>query len=158
MINPTDGLDLPDDVPVIDFDPDDPEDMAKKLMTAMSDKSLVQNKERPYAGQAHTNTGKRGQQPIEGVTMRDIYDCIILGMVGGCHDPDSDEDPFKHFGKDGLCPIEDCQRPYCKYLRGELEHDDVYALGFSGIDPIAIAQNACVSLRHRMAGTDEREL
>ena len=46
----------------------------------------------------------------------------------------------------GYCPIEDCQRPYCKYLRGELEHDDVHALNCSGIDPIETTQSALCSV------------
>src|SRR5690606_11834551 len=37
------------------------------------------NRERPYNGQPHTDEGWRGQQPIEGLTMRDIKDCFVIG-------------------------------------------------------------------------------
>ena len=147
-------MELPEGTPIINFDPENPEDFEKKLRVALSDKSLIQNRDRPYAGQPHTNTGKKGQQELVGLTMRDVYDCILLGMVKAAPEESSQD----HFGNDGHCSIEDCERPYCKYMRGELEHDDVYKLSFKGIDPVAIAQNACVSLWHRMNGTDEREL
>lgn len=34
---------------------------------------------RPYTGQPHTDHGERGKQLVTGLTMRDIYDCFIIG-------------------------------------------------------------------------------
>jgi len=37
------------------------------------------DRERPYDGQPHTDFGERGKQLVEGLTMRDISDCICKG-------------------------------------------------------------------------------
>ena len=46
--------------------------------------SLISNNldsERPYTGQSHTDSGKRGAHVVNGLTMRDIVDCFKLGYM-----------------------------------------------------------------------------
>ena len=40
----------------------------------------VLDRNRPYNGQPWTDDGKRGEQLISGVTLRDIRDCLILAL------------------------------------------------------------------------------
>jgi len=37
--------------------------------------------ERPYDGQPHTSLGTRGKTLVEGLTMRDIKDCMVKGFL-----------------------------------------------------------------------------
>jgi len=39
------------------------------------------DRERPYDGQPHTDFGIRGKTIVEGLTMRDISDCIVKGFL-----------------------------------------------------------------------------
>lgn len=39
------------------------------------------SKDRPYDGQPWTADGTRGRAPVEGVTMRDVADCIARGAA-----------------------------------------------------------------------------
>ena len=134
------------DIPI--FDANDP-DLGKRLEVALSDKSIVTQINRPYAGQPQMNTGERGREEVHDVTMRDVYDCVIIGIVQAT--PYSNEEIMQHLGDGTRCLIENCERPKCKLERGELQHDDVYKSGsLAEADPIAIAQRICVALRERM--------
>lgn len=39
------------------------------------------DRNRPYDGQPHTDNGERGKTIVEGLTMRDIADCIVRGFL-----------------------------------------------------------------------------
>jgi len=39
------------------------------------------DRNRPYDGQPHTDSGERGKTLVEGLTMRDIADCIVMGFL-----------------------------------------------------------------------------
>ncbi len=39
------------------------------------------DRNRPYKGQSHTDEGERGKTLVEGLTMRDVADCIALGFL-----------------------------------------------------------------------------
>ena len=39
------------------------------------------DRERPYNGQPHTDKGVRGKQEVKGLTMRDIHDCFVMGLL-----------------------------------------------------------------------------
>ena len=39
------------------------------------------DRDRPYNGQPQTDQGERGKQIVEGLTMRDIVDCFIMGYL-----------------------------------------------------------------------------
>lgn len=40
----------------------------------------VQDHERPYNGQPHTDHGERGKTEVRGVTFRDLYDAFVTGF------------------------------------------------------------------------------
>jgi len=39
------------------------------------------DRKRPYDGQQHTTDGKRGKTKVEGLTLRDVADCMINGFL-----------------------------------------------------------------------------
>jgi len=81
------------------------------------------NPDRPYNGQSHTNQGDRGKQLVIGVTMRDIADCMALGIL---------------LASDGQ------EKAY----RGVACIGDLYETG--DFDPMAAIQNATCQIEKRM--------
>lgn len=58
---------------------------AKQIAEAIEDlKTIglqdVLDRNRPYKGQRWTDDGLRGKQEVQGLTMRDVRDCLILAM------------------------------------------------------------------------------
>ena len=72
----------------------------------------MMKRNRKYAGQPHTDYGKRGKRLVEGLTMRDIKDCIVRAFLdcGG---------------------FSDKKYPVI---------DDVYSIDLEKIDPVAVMQ------------------
>lgn len=90
-------------------------------------------RDRPYGGQPHTCTGDRGQTEIKGVTFRDLRDAFIRAAFLSAFD----------------------QRPahYEQAQRGEdaaLCENDLYALDWNKLDPMAICQNLGLELERLM--------
>lgn len=83
--------------------------------------ALSLDRNRPYDGQPHTDGGERGKQLVNGLTMRDIADCIVRGFLdcGGIHRE---------------VPI----------------HDDIYTIDLNNIDPGAVIQNAVCHIERYM--------
>lgn len=80
------------------------------------------SRDRPYDGQSHTDLGERGRQEVHGVTMRDLRDCYIRAIALSS-------------GEGFL---------YSEANKGEaaqITENDIYAIDFNSIDPIAIQQN-----------------
>lgn len=75
---------------------------------------------RPYDGQSHTTDGKRGQQAVHGLTMRDVKDCYIRGV----------------YESSGL-PIEEWP-------------GSIHDLPWPDMDPLAVWQNLACNLEKRM--------
>lgn len=82
---------------------------------------LSLDRKRPYDGQPHTSQGERGKKSVEGLTMRDIADCIVRGFLT-CG------------GIERKLPI----------------HDDIYSIDLSNIDPGAVIQNAMCNVEKMM--------
>jgi len=58
---------------------------AKQILEAIEDIENISlrdvlDRNRPYNGQPWTNDGERGQTMVRGLTMRDVYDCLILAF------------------------------------------------------------------------------
>ena len=58
---------------------------AKQILEAIEDIECISLKDvldrnRPYNGQPWTDDGERGQTMVQGLTMRDIRDCLILAF------------------------------------------------------------------------------
>ena len=85
----------------------------KALVDCQGDSAFRMDRERPYNGQPHTDSGKRGKAFVEGLTMRDVSDCIVRGFLdaGGIET----ENPV---------------------------HDDIYKIDGESLDPGAVIQNA----------------
>jgi len=88
------------------------------------------HKDRPFTGQPHTDQGLRGKQEVSGIRFRDVADCIVRAMIYGNKDA---TDEMRRRADDGT-----------------LNYNDVYDLDFSGIDPIAIVQNAMCEIEKMM--------
>ena len=95
--------------------------------------AVSMDRNRPYDGQLHTNTGDRGRQEVHGVTMRDVVDCLIRAMVH-CMNPDSEA------GKDLLRKLE----------AESLIWDNIFEADLSQMDPIAISQNLTCEIEKAM--------
>jgi len=58
---------------------------AKQILEAIEDlpdigiKDIL-DRNRPYDGQLWTDNGERGRTMVQGVTMRDVHDCLILAF------------------------------------------------------------------------------
>ncbi len=83
--------------------------------------ALSLERDRPYDGQPHTDQGERGKQIVNGLTMRDIADCIVRGFLdcGGIHR----EVPIR---------------------------DDIYSINLDDVDPGAVIQNAMCHIERYM--------
>lgn len=79
------------------------------------------SRDRPYDGQAHTDAGTRGKKPVKGLTMRDVCDCMAMGLL------------------DASC-IETLQESVDK---GTWTYNDLYQL--EDFDPVAAIQ--CMACR-----------
>ena len=58
---------------------------AKQILEAIEDIECISLKDvldrnRPYDGQPWTDDGERGRTMVEGLTMRDVRDCLILAF------------------------------------------------------------------------------
>ncbi len=78
-------------------------------------------RDRPYDGQPHTDQGERGKQLVEGLTMRDVADCMVLGFLDAA-------------GMQREWPI----------------RDDLYTIDLLNIDPGAVIQNATCHIEKMM--------
>jgi len=89
---------------------------------------------RPYNGQSHTETGIRGATEIKGVTFRDLRDCFIRAVLlstGGEYYPDAKL-------KDKMKAL------YDEAKKGEnaaLCENDLYGFDFDKIDPMVVARH-----------------
>lgn len=85
-------------------------------------------RDRPYDGQPHTDFGERGETEVTGLTMRDISDCIAMGML-----------------ESSLSSA-----LYDTVLHGTWVYNDLYAIDLARIDPVAVIQNAMCNVEKMM--------
>lgn len=135
------------------------------LWSTNSSSDYRNDRERPYNGQSWTDDGERGKTLVEGLTMRDIRDCLIKAMInsspaseeyynniGKCWDF-SECDPDKD-GEDAK-PTQYLLDNQDKYIHEKVKLDtwrpqDVYKLNWDEINPIAITQNLTVEIEKMM--------
>lgn len=93
------------------------------------------DRERPYDGQPHTDLGKRGQTEVKGITFRDLRDCFIMGALAASFHNVANL-PDAHF---------------CDKVRdGTWCANDLYALDWNRMDPIAVAQSMACEVEKMM--------
>jgi hypothetical protein len=110
-----------EDIPIIGSVDDI--DIAEKIADAMRDPHCDMSRSRPYDGQPHTDSGVRGRQLVEGLTMRDVRDCFVRAVC--------------------LCAYDQHPALYVEAEKGErakLNKDTLYEIDFAKLDPGAIAQ------------------
>ena len=75
------------ELPIIDASDENFEAKLDIAIRATDGSSAWSNdRERPYDGQPHTDSGERGKTIVEGLTMRDIVDCYVRGYLYSCPD------------------------------------------------------------------------
>lgn len=86
--------------------------LEKGFADCQGDSAFRMDRDRPYNGQHHTDQGERGKTLVEGLTMRDIADCMVRGFLdaGGIQT----ENPI---------------------------HDDIYKIDETKLDPGAVISN-----------------
>jgi hypothetical protein len=105
--------------------------MTDKLSHAIADVCHLHvhaRRDRPYTGQPHTDFGERGKTLVTGLTMRDISDCIAMGLLESSSNP-ALHDTVHH---------------------GTWEYNDIYAIDLADIDPGAAIQNALCNVEKMM--------
>lgn len=55
--------------------------MEKAFVDCQGDSAFRMDRDRPYNGQPHTGQGERGKTVVKGLTMRDISDCMVRGLI-----------------------------------------------------------------------------
>jgi hypothetical protein len=92
----------------------------KTLMDDVTKSNRYAKRVRPYDGQSHTDEGERGKTLVEGLTLRDVCDCMAMGMLDAS----------------GIRELQDAAE------KGGWMYDDLYKL--EDFDPVAAIQNmAC---------------
>ena len=100
----------------------------KFAFVAVEGSSAYSNKrDRPYTGQSHTSDGERGKTLIEGLTMRDLQDCFVIGLLRASGIPEL----------------------YSKAISNTWLKKDVYDIPMD-IDPIAACQNMLCEVEKMM--------
>ena len=97
------------------------EDISWAIADIQGTSAFSLERDRPYDGQPHTDRGKRGQEIVKGLTMRDVSDCIVRGFLDAA-------------GHQSDFPI----------------HDDMYKLDLNEVDPGTVIQNAMCHVERMM--------
>jgi len=53
----------------------------KAFAELQGDSAFRMDRDRPYNGQPHTDNGERGKTLVDGLSMRDISDCMVRGFL-----------------------------------------------------------------------------
>lgn len=134
------------EVPIveIDLDKDTPEDLNNGIRYTMElvrgSTAYSNDRNREYNGQPHTDYGIRGKTEIKGLTMRDVADCIIQGMLASSDNTKLQHSTFEIH--------KDLPEEY--WHNGTWRYNDVYEIDWDYIDPIAIVQNTMCFIEHYM--------
>jgi len=96
--------------------------LSKAIDDCLGSSAYSMERDRPYDGQPHTSAGERGKTKVEGVTFRDVSDCIILGLL------ESTGEPLKEN------PVE----------------NDVYSVDWNDIDFMAVVKNSLIRIEKLM--------
>jgi len=158
-------LGLNESIPILDpSDKNFLDDLAFNMWSEQSCSDYRNDRDRPYNGQSHTDEGERGKQKVEGLTMRDIKDCLIKAMlVSAPSEKYLTTTEFLKCWDFSECKQENDKPKPTQYL---LDHQDeyistkvdtdnwrpqdVYKIDWNNIDPMAIAQNLTCEIEKMM--------
>lgn len=151
-----------DDIPIIDANAGDfKEQFDFALWSTQSCSDYRNDRERPYNGPPHTDHGKRGEQLVEGLTMRDLVDCLIKAMlVSGPSERYMDIDTYAECWDFSTDPPTATQflldhQDEPDFVSTKVETDnwryqDIYKLNWDNIDPMAVTQNFACEIEKMM--------
>lgn len=94
-------------------------------------------RDRPYKGQPHTDDGIRGQTLVEGLTMRDIRDCLLRAI-------------FLSTGAEGFPAARTLYGEADKGEEGMISLNDLYGWDLDKLDPVAVMQNLGCEIERMM--------
>jgi len=94
------------------------DNLAFEIWSTHSSSDTCNGRNRPYNGQEWTTHGKRGEQVVSGLTMRDVYDCLVKAFLLCSDQPELSD----------------------KVGNGTWREQDVFKIDLSQIGPIAVAQ------------------
>lgn len=101
----------------------------KYIEATLSPRSTLPD--RPFDGQPHTHQGERGKQPVSGLNMRDLADCLVRAIAHSANDQLSEE-------------------AYKRVDQNLFTYRELYELDLNQTDPVAIIQNMCVEVEKVM--------
>jgi|TARA_R110000744_G_scaffold359879_1_gene467223 hypothetical protein len=121
----------------------------QKALDDLDNETPSMDRNRNYKGQAWTDGGKRGEQLIEGLTVRDIRDCFVRAFILSCENERPENRPY-----------------YDEANKGEgaaLCASDMFKL-VGDYDPVAVSQNMSCEIEKMMGifpnidGTTSRDV
>lgn len=89
--------------------------------------------DRPFTGRPHTHSGTRGKTEVKGIRFRDLADCVVKALVDVAGSTIDKVDEIRGRAEDGT-----------------LNHNDVYELDLSQIDPLALVQSVLCRVEKAM--------
>lgn len=92
-------------------------DLNFALHSIGSSSDYENGRDRPYNGQPHTDQGERGKTMVQGLTMRDVMDCFVMGYLEATKDMAQ------------------------KVKEGNWRYNDIFKSKDEGVDPLAAGQN-----------------
>lgn len=106
-------------------------------------KGYRNDRNRPYGGSPHMTDGIRGKQNVEGLTVRDVRDCLIQAFLASSGDPEIASKCFEISN--------DPDRKDSEYAdKGDWQPKDVYKVDLKSIDPMAVCQNLMCFIEYYM--------
>ncbi len=135
---------LPKGTPMLDAsDKDFKEQLDFALWSEGGSSDYRNDRERPYNGQPHTDQGKRGETIIEGLTMRDLADCMVQGFLRSSMDPEI-QDKVVEISDDP-----DIGKGTKYAAKNTWRYQDMY-LDKGDLDPRAVIQNTVCMVEQMM--------
>lgn len=119
-----------------------PDNMSIEAMIDHLGSDVSMQRGRPYSGQPHTTTGKRGEEMIRNMSFRDLRDCYIRGLI-------LSHQVHVQGSIDPLEPNHTLVREAEKGQKAAICDNDIFTLK-GDVDPIAVWQNMACEIEKLM--------
>lgn len=103
-------------------------DLSRMIDATMGSSAERNDRTRPYDGQPQTVDGKRGSELVAGLTMRDVRDCFVKGVLRSTGETEHNSLVTKDVWK----------------------ATDVYTVDATQLDMLAVSQNMLVEMERMM--------
>lgn len=128
-------------IPIIDMNEDNAKGKLNcELWSTGSNSDYRNDRGRPYNGQPHTTHGVRGETEVRGLTMRDISDCIVQGILAAS---------TKEELQEKVVEIHDDMKGTEYASKNTWRYQDVYEVP-DDTDPLAMVKCAMCFIEHYM--------